>query len=107
MNIPLFEGPVGLELLDGFRSALEGDTPTTRFKVLQCAKVRSSDKKFDVLRRAIIKNSNTRFIKDFMRTHWVEIKSLSDTDRAQIVRIHKSIEKERDSNLVDNGWDRD
>jgi hypothetical protein len=97
-----FEGPMGLELLREFRVAMQAETPKTRYKVYKCAKVRTSLKTFGVLRRAAISTSNTSFIKSFMKNHWVEIKSLSDTDKGAIVIIYESIEKERFDNMQAN-----
>ena len=102
MPTSLFEGPMGLELLVEVRAAMQAESPVTRYKLNKCAKVRTSDKAFDGLHHAVTKHSNTLFIRAFMCTHWVEIKSLSDTDRAQIILIYESTEKERWDNMQSN-----
>jgi hypothetical protein len=95
MSISQFEGPLGLELFENIRAAMEADNPTTRYILSQCTKVKSSVKKFAQLRGKIARQSDERIITNFMRDVWSEIKSISDTDKAMIADSIKSIEKQR------------
>jgi hypothetical protein len=95
MSTSLFECPLGLELFEKLYVAMKADSPTTRSILLQCTKVKTSNCKFDQLRRKISRHTNSRIIINFMSDHWSEIKKISGTDKALIADSLKSIEKER------------